>query len=431
MSFSAELWSQEFTLHACPSWICNARGEIFESNHAVALKYGPAGSEHLSTAFGHHAPQILQMLSGAVDVGKIRRVSLEGETVELEIRGLGEHFLLRLCPMQEAIDQQERLRRLGALSGGLFHAIRNPLTVVQGRVELMQMMLSEPALQRTLEIVYDQCERIANLLDTTQQITVHSLQLTQFSMNTVLKKVFCSENTEGDFGDLPSLFVHNDENRIRIALELLLERIEGRQNLQQIRIEKRESTARLILQCDLTENAHRFFRDLQNALDETIPLALTSSTREQHLQMLNVIFTDCKVLFQCHGNGQLILQLAITQQQNNNLHILVVDDDEILRETVVALLSLQGHQIYTANTAEEAKMMWTEQMDVVLLDINLPKMSGLDLVQAIQQENPSWVYKVVLISGIGEFQRPTGVRFLQKPFSKRQLNDAIERVVQR
>ena len=429
MSFSAELWSQEFTRHACPSWICDSQGVIVEVNRAVSAKYGAAGTETLSIAFGSHTPQVLQIVSNTVGAGQVRRYSLEGETVELEVRDLGGHRLLRLCPLQEATDQQERLRRLGALSGGLFHAIRNPLTIVQGRVELMQMMISDPAVQRTLDIVYNQCERIATLLDTTQQITVHSLQLTQFSMNTVLKKVFGSAEHQFDFDSLPSLFVYNDENRIRIALELLLERMEGRQNLQQIRIEKRESTASLILQCDLTESAQRFFHDLQNALDETVPLILTSSTREQHLQMLNVIFTDCKVFFQCQGNRQLTLQLAMTQQQTTNLHILVVDDDEILRETVVALLSLQGHQIYTANTAEEAQMMWTEQMDVVLLDINLPKMSGLELVQVIQQEHPSWVYKVVLISGIGEFARPAGVRFLQKPFSKRQLNDAIERVV--
>ena len=42
------------------------------------------------------------------------------------------------------------------------------------------------------------------------------------------------------------------------------------------------------------------------------------------------------------------------EQEIGNLKILVVDDDDILRETVVALLSLQGHHILTANTAEEA-----------------------------------------------------------------------------
>ena len=60
---------------------------------------------------------------------------------------------------QEKVDHQTRLRSLGALSGGLFHAIRNPLTIVQGRVELMQMITTDERTQSTLQIVYEQCSR--------------------------------------------------------------------------------------------------------------------------------------------------------------------------------------------------------------------------------------------------------------------------------
>ena len=82
------------------------------------------------------------------------------------------------------------MRSLGALSGGLFHAIRNPLTIVQGRVELMQMITTDERTESTLQIVYEQCSRIAEMLDNTQQITLQPVQQTQFSLNMLLRKVF-------------------------------------------------------------------------------------------------------------------------------------------------------------------------------------------------------------------------------------------------
>ena len=92
--------------------------------------------------------------------------------------------------------------------------------------------------------------------------------------------------------------------------------------------------------------------------------------------MLSVIFTDCRVEFSGLKYWAISITFVNVEQDIGNLKILVVDDDDILRETVVALLSLQGHHILTANTAEEAKLLWDEHIDVVLLDVNLPKMSG-------------------------------------------------------
>ena len=106
----------------------------------------------------------------------------------------------------------------------MFHAIRNPLTIVQGRVELMQMMTTDERTQSTLQIVYDQCSRIAEMLDNTQQITLQPVQQTQFSLNMLLRKVF-AHNTDVSFQDLPVVSVLNDENRLRIALEVMAEHI--------------------------------------------------------------------------------------------------------------------------------------------------------------------------------------------------------------
>ena len=109
--------------------------------------------------------------------------------------------------------------------------------------------------------------------------------------------------------------------------------------------------------CDLDDDGMRFFRDVQNTV-RTRKVQFTSSTREQHIQMLSVIFSDCAADFEVSNTGCISITLMNVEQEIGNLKILVVDDDDILRETVVALLSLQGHHIFTANTAEEAKLAW-------------------------------------------------------------------------
>jgi FixJ family two-component response regulator len=55
-------------------------------------------------------------------------------------------------------------------------------------------------------------------------------------------------------------------------------------------------------------------------------------------------------------------------------------------------------------------------------------MSGIELLSIVQREYPLWLSKVILISGIGDCVRPMEVQFLQKPFSKNQLNQHIDNV---
>ena len=112
-----------------------------------------------------------------------------------------------------------------------------------------------------------------------------------------------------------------------------------------------------------------------------------------------------------------------------NTKILVVDDDLDLRETLVELLSMDGFQIVNVNSAEEAMIHINDDLDVILLDVNLMGMSGLELVDILREKQPGLLSRIVLISGMGSVSLPSDVLFLQKPFSKRSLNEMIDRVI--
>ena len=80
--------------------------------------------------------------------------------------------------------------------------------------------------------------------------------------------------------------------------------------------------------------------------------------------------------------------------------ILIVDDEEAVRDLFVELLKKEGHTTYACATGEETiELLKKENFDVVLLDIKLPGISGLEVLKNIRD-----TYKdlpVVMITGFG------------------------------
>jgi two-component system, NtrC family, nitrogen regulation response regulator NtrX len=102
--------------------------------------------------------------------------------------------------------------------------------------------------------------------------------------------------------------------------------------------------------------------------------------------------------------------------------ILVVDDERDIRETLRGILEEEGYQVVLAGSGEACMdQLQRRACDVVLLDIWLPGMDGLDVLQRIRQEEGA--PEVVMISGHGTIE--TAVRatklgafdFLEKPLS--------------
>ena len=72
--------------------------------------------------------------------------------------------------------------------------------------------------------------------------------------------------------------------------------------------------------------------------------------------------------------------------------VLVVDDQSIVRETIEDILNREGYDISSASSGEEAlEMMHKEKFDILLSDIKMPGMSGLELVEKAHHEVPDVV----------------------------------------
>ena len=113
--------------------------------------------------------------------------------------------------------------------------------------------------------------------------------------------------------------------------------------------------------------------------------------------------------------------------------ILVVDDDENIRDTLYQLIS-EEHRCQTAETAEKAlARLEVEPYDVVLTDISMPGLSGLELLGHIRQKHPETT--VIVISGISDQEYAQGMLrlgafdYLLKPFTLEAVMKSVRRAL--
>ena len=80
--------------------------------------------------------------------------------------------------------------------------------------------------------------------------------------------------------------------------------------------------------------------------------------------------------------------------------ILLVDDEQNILLTYRTVLERGGHRVSTASTAEDAiRVFETEGADVIVTDMNMPGMSGIDLVKLIRQHSPDT--EIIVMTGAG------------------------------
>lgn len=68
-----------------------------------------------------------------------------------------------------------------------------------------------------------------------------------------------------------------------------------------------------------------------------------------------------------------------------NYKILIIDDEEMVLTMLKRNLEIEEYQVFTASSAKEALHMLKVEPDIVLLDINMPEMDGLELCQLIRE----------------------------------------------
>ena len=132
-------------------------------------------------------------------------------------------------------------------------------------------------------------------------------------------------------------------------------------------------------------------------------------------------------------NGQ-TAELKKTHKSSPSINILVVDDEQDFRIILDQALENVGYTVMTAVDGEEAFQLFLKnQFDLVITDVRMPKVNGIQLIQQIKDENP-WI-PIIAISG---FEKESEIRskiedkdvyFLRKPFMINDLQKVINKAL--
>nr|MCU0564623.1 response regulator [Desulfobacterales bacterium] len=117
----------------------------------------------------------------------------------------------------------------------------------------------------------------------------------------------------------------------------------------------------------------------------------------------------------------------------NSTKILIVDDETIMRESLAGWLERDGHQVQTAASGEDAlKKCAQTRFDILLLDIKMEGMSGLDVLRRIKEADPEAA--VVMITAYGsiataiEAMKNGAFDYMLKPFDPNELGVLVEKI---
>ncbi|MCK5014295.1 MAG: sigma-54-dependent Fis family transcriptional regulator [Candidatus Omnitrophica bacterium] len=123
------------------------------------------------------------------------------------------------------------------------------------------------------------------------------------------------------------------------------------------------------------------------------------------------------------------------KERNKNFRILVVDDEPLIRESLYEILRIEGYRVQMAQGGKEAlQLMSKNEFDIVVTDFKLPKMSGMDLLEAVKKEYPKT--EVIMITGYGsietavEAMKKGAYDYVTKPINDNEIKIIIQKTIE-
>jgi DNA-binding NtrC family response regulator len=122
-------------------------------------------------------------------------------------------------------------------------------------------------------------------------------------------------------------------------------------------------------------------------------------------------------------------------QKLKGLRLLLIDDDEWVRDSMRLFFESEGCHILTLETAEEGLIVLNKQrFDIIIIDYRLPGLDGLEFLRRIQKKHPAALK--ILITAYGSEKlfaeaRKLGVHdYIPKPFTSEVIEASLNRLIE-
>jgi len=384
------------------------------------------------------------------------------------IRGISRDITDRM-KMEQQLLMAGKLASIGELAAGVAHEINNPLTAIMGYAQLLADESDVPQnIKADLEKIYSQSQRAAkivqNLLTFARSyalkkkvIDINELILRSLDLRSYEHKVGNIEIVTNLQTGLPGISA--DENQIQQVILNII--VNAEQALAKKHAGKIEVTTRLDndnIRIIIADNGPGIPRDMLERLFD--PFFTTKDVGEGTGLGLSV----CHGIITKHGGriyadsveGQgsvFTIELPTTTEgrsQEGELpvkfgkgaqkaaigkRVLIVDDEVVIRDILLRILTDRGYQVDSASSGSEGlEKIKGGKYDAYLLDIKMPGIDGKDMYESIGNKFPALVDRVIFITGDTitkstlDFLESTGRKYLSKPLDFSRLIHSIEEV---
>jgi GAF domain-containing protein/CheY-like chemotaxis protein/anti-sigma regulatory factor (Ser/Thr protein kinase) len=374
--------------------------------------------------------------------------------------------LTDLRTMQHTLVQGETLRALGELAGGAAHHLNNLLTIVVGRIQLLRRMVEEERLARPLEIieraakdgaeVVRRLQQFAGMRRTAEprtvdvgQIVSDVLEMTRGRWQDAARAPGTEIVVESHVAPLPSM--PGDAPALREMLtNLVLNAVDALPRGGRLTVEAMAADGQVVVSVadtglgmsdEVRQRAHEPFFTTKGVKATGLGLSVAFGIARRHGGELSVQSqegrgTTVRVTLPLPAGAAAPLQPPAILPQRP-LRILLVDDEEEVRQALAEMLGTRGHTVLSAGGGPEALRRIEEDpgIDLLLTDLVMPAMTGWELAGAARARRPG--LPVGVITGWGDVPETTaGARtavdfVLSKPVTLDALDHAVGRLGRR
>ncbi|MAA79055.1 MAG: hypothetical protein CL916_07315 [Deltaproteobacteria bacterium] len=443
-SVEAILWDVLYKQSVDIVFVIDTSLQILIFNERASVKFGFVEDTSLQDFFSIDSCLNLSNLIQSGFIGRclVQLIDSEQKCHSLLATLVSEKVVMQLLYLEarHPIRAQEHLISLGRFLGNIAHGISNPLSVLQGRIELLLHKSKQypPKLKHYLLAMAEQSNRISGQLQLIQILAKRR----KFSPKPISIKMIIDgfiSNNESDLILEDSIYSHIQVLMEVPHFEVLLI------NLMAVFREREPASKKLSLSIWHDELDVYVSITSTYLIHDSMLLSLSEGELVLSQKGVDIRLLLCDLLLQSYdgalsfirNNNSFVIQMRIPLWKRKGrvalssaLKILVIDDHSNLRETLSALLLKEGHQIADVSSAEDALLlMASTTFDIIVSDIRLPGMSGLDLYSFMMDSNVEMAKRMILISGMQQEIEQKSVPFLRKPFSKDDLLDIIRRIL--
>ncbi|HSE32426.1 MAG TPA: response regulator [Pyrinomonadaceae bacterium] len=402
----------------------------------------------------------------------IETSAAQADQAERHVKELS-HYIAEQERIREQFSQMEKLSALGELASGVAHDFNNTLAGILGRAQLLQRTTDAEKIHRGLDIIIktaeDGAKTVKRIQDFARQRRDHDFELVPIdqiladaSEITRPRWKNCAEalniHITLELHNRSNAHVMGDDSELReVLVNMVFNAVDAMPEGGTLSLSSRvvgESVVITVADSGIgmyPEVRSRVFDPFFTTKGKAgLGLGLAVSfgiirrhrgnveVESQHGQGTKFIITlpvasmSSGVDIETAG-GEFIHPASLALPEQNPLKVLVVDDEDFVRELLKEILEFEGCAVSIAQNGDEALQLFQQShFDGVFTDVGMPGMSGWELAQAIREQ--SEMIPIAVITGWGEAvgsdeQKAAGVDWvIAKPFTADRISELVKEI---